>query len=58
LAHADPLVHRFERCARQRLADGFSFDEAAAALATGKRTLAHRMQSVLGKSPLDYFQDL
>jgi transcriptional regulator GlxA family with amidase domain len=58
LAHADPLVHKFERWARQRLAEGFSLDQAAAALATSKRTLARRMRSVLGKSPLDFFQDL
>ena len=58
LAHGDPLMHKFERWARERLAEGFSLDEAAAALATSKRTLARRMQSVLGKSPLDYFQDL
>jgi transcriptional regulator GlxA family with amidase domain len=58
LAHADPLVRQFERWARGRLAKGFSLDEAAEALATSKRTLARRMQSVLGKSPLAYFQDL
>jgi transcriptional regulator GlxA family with amidase domain len=58
LVHADPLVHKFERWARQRLAEGFSLDQAAAELATSKRTLARRIQSVLGKSPLDYFQDL
>jgi transcriptional regulator GlxA family with amidase domain len=58
LAHADPLVQKFERWARDRLAEGFSLDQAAEALATSKRTLARRMQSVLGKSPLDYFQDL
>src|SRR5262249_9909301 len=58
LAHADPLVRKFERWARKRLAEGFSLDQAAAALATSKRTLARRMQSVLGKSPLDFFQDL
>ena len=58
LIHADPLVHKFERWARQRLAEGFSLDQAAADLATSKRTLARRMQSVLGKSPLEYFQDL
>jgi transcriptional regulator GlxA family with amidase domain len=58
LAHADPLVQQFERWARQRLAEGFSLDQAAAALATSKRTLARRMQSVLGKSLLAYFQDL
>jgi transcriptional regulator GlxA family with amidase domain len=58
LAHSDPLVRQFERWARGRLAEGFSLDQAAAALATSKRTLARRMQSVLGKTPLAYFQDL
>jgi transcriptional regulator GlxA family with amidase domain len=58
LVHTDPLVHKFELWARQRLADGFSLDQAAAALATSKRTLARRMQNVLGKSPLEYLQDL
>ena len=58
LANADPLTQRFERWARGRLAEGFSLDQAAEALATSKRTLARRMQSVLGKSPLAYFQDL
>jgi transcriptional regulator GlxA family with amidase domain len=58
LAHADPLVEQFERWARDRLADGFSLDEAARATATSKRTLARRMRQVLGKSPLSYFQDL
>lgn len=58
LAHADPLVERFERWARNRLAEGFSLDEAARATATSKRTLARRMREVLGKSPLSYFQDL
>jgi transcriptional regulator GlxA family with amidase domain len=58
LAHADPLVRQFERWARRRLAKGFSLERAAAALTTSKRTLARRMQGVLGKSPLSYFQDL
>ena len=58
LAHADPLIQRFERWARRRLAKGFSLDEAAAALGTSKRTLARRMESVLGKSPLAFFQHL
>ena len=58
MAHADPHVRKFERWARERLAEGFSLDRAAEALATSKRTLARRMQSVLGKSPLKYFQDL
>jgi transcriptional regulator GlxA family with amidase domain len=58
LANADPLVQRFERWARGRLAQGFSLDEAAEAVGTSKRTLARRIQDVLGKSPLAYFQDL
>jgi transcriptional regulator GlxA family with amidase domain len=58
LAHSDPLVERFERWARGRLAEGFSLDEAADAAGTSKRTLARRMRQVLGKSPLSYFQDL
>jgi transcriptional regulator GlxA family with amidase domain len=58
LAHSDPLVERFERWARGRLAKGFSLDEAADAAGTSKRTLARRMRQVLGKSPLSYFQDL
>jgi transcriptional regulator GlxA family with amidase domain len=58
LARADPLVERFERWARSRLAQGFSLESAADALATSKRTLQRRIESVLGKSPLSYFQDL
>lgn len=58
LVHGDPLVRKFERWAREHLAEGFSLDQAAVALGTSKRTLARRMQNVLGKSPLDYFQDL
>jgi transcriptional regulator GlxA family with amidase domain len=58
LAHVDPLVQRFERWARDRLADGFSLDQAAHAIGTSKRTLARRISDVLGKSPLSYFQDL
>jgi transcriptional regulator GlxA family with amidase domain len=58
LAHADPLTQRFERWARGRLAEGFSLDQAAKALGTSKRTLARRMHSVLGKSPLAFFQDM
>jgi transcriptional regulator GlxA family with amidase domain len=58
LAHTDPLVERFETWARHRLDQGFSLDDAADALATSKRTLARRMNEVLGKSPLSYFQDL
>jgi transcriptional regulator GlxA family with amidase domain len=58
LAQADPLILRFERWARDHLKGGFSLQEAAAALATSARSLQRRCQAVLGKSPLDYFQDL
>src|SRR6201996_8090546 len=58
LAQADPLILRFERWARDHLRDGFSLQEAASALATSPRTLQRRCEAVLGKSPLDYFQDL
>lgn len=58
LSHSDPTVERFERWARGRLAEGFSLDDAALAAGTSKRTLARRMQQVLGKTPLSYFQDL
>ena len=37
---------------------GFSLDAAAKAVGTSKRTLARRMQSVLGQSPGGYFQNL
>ena len=57
-AHTDPLIQQFERWARERLAEGFSLHLAARALATSKRTLARRTQSVLGKSPLAFVQDL
>ena len=58
LAHADPVVERFEGWARQQLAHGFSLAEAAIAAGASERTLARRLQGVLGKSPLSYFQDL
>lgn len=58
LVHADPVVERFERWARATLAHEFSLDEAAKAVASSKRTLARRMQAVLGKSPLSYVQSL
>lgn len=58
LAHADPLIERFERWARAHLANGFSLAAAAAAVGASERTLARRLQRVLGKTPLSYFQDL
>ena len=58
LIHSDPIVERFEGWARTRLKHGFSLADAARAVGASKRTLARRMQSVLGKSPLSYFQSL
>ena len=58
LLHSDPIVRRFEEWARSRLNAGFSLDDAARAVGSSKRTLARRMQAVLGKSPLSYFQSL
>jgi transcriptional regulator GlxA family with amidase domain len=58
LMHDDPVVHRFERWARTRLARSFSLDEAAKAAHASKRTLARRVHSVLGKTPLSYVQSL
>ena len=58
LLHSDPIVQRFETWARARLKHGFSLDDAAKTVGSSKRTLARRMQSVLGKSPLSYFQSL
>jgi transcriptional regulator GlxA family with amidase domain len=58
LTHSDPLVHSFERWARARLARGFSLGSAAKAVGASKRTLTRRLQSVLGKSPMSYFQSL
>ena len=58
LAHFDPTVERFERWARRRIAEGFSLPAAARAVGASERTLARRLRTVLGKSPLGYFQDL
>jgi transcriptional regulator GlxA family with amidase domain len=58
LVHSDPVVQRFETWARAALKHGFSLDDAAKSVGSSKRTLARRLQSVLGKSPLSYFQSL
>lgn len=58
LAHNDPVVQRFEVWARAHLANGFSLADAASAVGASPRTLSRRVQAVLGKSPLGYFQDL
>jgi transcriptional regulator GlxA family with amidase domain len=58
LVHSDPIILRFESWARARLKHGFSLNDAARAVGASKRTLARRMESVLGKTPLSYFQSL
>lgn len=58
VAHTDAVVERFEQWARGRLAAGFSMADAARAIGASERTLGRRLQTVLGKSPLAYFQDL
>jgi transcriptional regulator GlxA family with amidase domain len=58
LAHADPLISRFDRWVRDHMHQGFRLDDAASDLATSKRTLARRLQEVLGKTPVAYVQDL
>ncbi|HEX3941073.1 MAG TPA: helix-turn-helix domain-containing protein [Acidobacteriaceae bacterium] len=58
LVHSDPVVQLFERWARARLARGFSLDSAARAVGASKRTLTRRLNNVLGKSPMSYFQGL
>ena len=54
LVHEDPLVRKFESWTRANLARGFSLSAAARAVGSSKRTLARRLQAVLGKSPLEY----
>ncbi|ODA66505.1 HTH-type transcriptional regulator CdhR [Methyloligella halotolerans] len=58
LAHSDPLVERFEQWARDNLDQGFSLQAAEEALGTSRRTLARRLKSVLGKTPLNFVHDL
>jgi transcriptional regulator GlxA family with amidase domain len=58
LAHSDPLVERFDRWAREHLDTAFSLDVVADALATSTRTLTRRLDAVLGKTPVEYIQDL
>jgi transcriptional regulator GlxA family with amidase domain len=58
LIHSDPVVQRFETWARTRLNRAFSLEAAARSVGVSKRTLARRLESVLGKSPLGYVQSL
>jgi transcriptional regulator GlxA family with amidase domain len=57
LAHADPMVERFEQWARKHLAD-FTLAAAARHVGASERTLERRIRAVLGRTPLSYVQDL
>jgi transcriptional regulator GlxA family with amidase domain len=52
------LVERFDRWVRQHLCTAISLDVVADELATSKRTLTRRLNAVLGKTPVEYIQDL
>ncbi|STS10705.1 Adenosine deaminase [Ewingella americana] len=56
--HSNPLVERFDRWVRENLAPAISVDNAADALGTTKRTLARHLNAALGKTPVEYIQDL
>jgi transcriptional regulator GlxA family with amidase domain len=58
LSHSDVLVERFDRWVRQHLGTAISLDVVADELATSKRTLTRRLNAVLGKTPVEYIQDL
>jgi transcriptional regulator GlxA family with amidase domain len=58
LNHSDPLVERFDRWVREHLDTAIALDAAADALATSTRTLTRRLNEVLGKTPVEYIQDL
>jgi transcriptional regulator GlxA family with amidase domain len=58
LAHSDPLVERFDRWVRERLDSMLTLDSIAEALGTSKRTLSRRLDAVLGRTPIEYIQDL
>ncbi|MGD9903354.1 MAG: GlxA family transcriptional regulator [Vicinamibacterales bacterium] len=58
LVHSDDVVRRFEAWARGRLESGFSLGDAARSVGASERTLSRHLQTVLGKSPLAYFQTL
>lgn len=57
LAHADPVVDRFERWARRHLKE-FNLGDAARAAGASQRTLQRRMRRALGVSPIAYVRAL
>jgi transcriptional regulator GlxA family with amidase domain len=57
LAHADPLIDRFERYTRAHLRD-FSMSAAARAAGTSERTLQRHLRKTLGRTPIAYVRDM
>lgn len=58
LTAADESVARAERWACERLDEGFTVDELAAAVALSPRTLARRVERATGMSPVRFLQRL
>jgi transcriptional regulator GlxA family with amidase domain len=58
LAQTDPVVSAFERWVRENLAEPLRLPAAARALGTSERTLQRAVQRVLGKSPVEFVQDV
>lgn len=58
LAHADPLVERFERWVREHLDGGISMAAAARAVGASPRSLERRVRAVMGKTPVAFVQDI
>ncbi|WP_338674289.1 helix-turn-helix domain-containing protein [Streptomyces sp. SCSIO 30461] len=58
LAQAAPLMTDFERWVRAHLADPPPLTDAARALGVSQRTPQRTAQTVLGRSPLDFIQDI
>ncbi len=54
----DEAVERFEAWARTHFRAKFSLAQAARGMGASKRTLAPKLQSVMGKTPLQYVQQL
>ncbi|MCX4162916.1 MULTISPECIES: GlxA family transcriptional regulator [Paraburkholderia] len=58
LSHSDPLVEQFDRWVREHLDATLVLDVVADGLGTSTRTLTRRLNAVLGKTPVEYIQDL
>ena len=53
-----PVSERFARWVREHFDAEISLDVVADALATTARTLTRRLNPALGKTPVEYIQDL